>query len=162
MLKAAAMMRNLVARPPAPERRLHARVLLHWQRIARGRPLVPLDEFDWTSLEDHSSHGFLLDVDDPAAPLVRYVGPVLAEEARLEGVKVPLAAVPANSLLARFANQFTAVLEGGQPITAGYEFTTSAGYRVLCRGALVPLSSTGLRIDHVYGAVSWKSEKVVQ
>ena len=162
MLKAAAMMRNLVARRPAPERRLHERVLLHWQRVARGRSLVPLREFDWSSLEDDSSHGFLLDLQDLAAPRLRHVGPVLAAEAQLESGQVPLASVPANSLLARFANQFTAVLGSGEPITADYEFVTTAAYRVLCRGVLVPLSSSGTRIDHVYGAVSWKSEKVAQ
>jgi hypothetical protein len=160
MWKAVAMMRSLVARPPVRERRLHARVLMYWQGVARGRDLVPLEEFDWLSLEEDSSHGFLLDLRQPDLPVFSYVGPVLAEEARIDGMPAALASVGANSLLARFGSQFQTVLDSAKPITADYEFVTAAGYRVLCRGALLPLSTSGVAIDHVYGAVSWKSEKV--
>lgn len=160
MWKAVAMMRSLVARQPAPERRLHVRVLIYWQGVARGRDLVPLEDFDWISLEEDSSHGFLLDLRPADGPEFSYVGPVLAEEARVDGTPAALASVSTNSLLARFGSKFHSVLETGKPVTADHEFVTPAGYRVLCRGALLPLSKDGLAIDHVYGAVSWKSEKV--
>lgn len=150
----------MVARRPVRERRLHERVLMYWQGVARGRDLVPLEEFDWIALEEDSSHGFLLDLRRPDVPEFSYVGPVLAEEARVHGTPATLASVPINSLLARFGSQFQSVLESAKPMTADYEFVTPAGYRVLCRGVLVPLSAGGVVIDHVYGTVSWKSEKV--
>src|SRR3546814_14136375 len=46
------------------------------------------------------------------------------------------------------------------PVMAEYDFVTNGGYHVLCRGALLPLSSDGVMLDHVYGVISWKSEKI--
>ncbi|MDT9599633.1 PAS domain-containing protein [Sphingosinicella rhizophila] len=141
------------------ERRLHIRALLHWQAAAGGRDLVPLEGFDWLAFEDRSSHVFLLDLTDEAEPAFAYVGPVLRDEADVSGDDIRLDQVPPDSLLARFAGQFPQVVASGAPITADYEFVTPAGYRVLCRGVLVPLSKSGSRIDHVCGWISWKSEK---
>ena len=68
--------------------------------------------------------------------------------------------ISANILLMRFASHHERALASGQPETAEYDFVTFAGYHVLCRGALLPLSADGVSLDHVYGVVSWKSEKV--
>lgn len=145
-----------------PERRLHKRALAYWEEAAAGRALVPLEGFDWLAVEDGSSHAFLLDLTDPAKACLAYVGPVLRDEADIEGDDIPLERVPEQSLLARFASQFPKVLEGKAPITADHVFVTAANYRVLCRGVLVPLSKSASAIDHVCGWISWKSEKVVE
>lgn len=142
------------------ERRLHKRAMLYWHTMRRDREFVLLSEFDPLSLEDRSSHGFLLDLTDQFAPMLRYIGPILREEAAVTAKVVALKGVCDTSLLSRFASRFPEVLELRKPVTAEYDFVTGAGYRVLCRGALVPLSSDGITLDHVYGVISWKSEKV--
>lgn len=156
----AGLLKRLFSPKAKVERRLHKRALAYWQEAAAGRALVPLDGFDWLAVEDGSSHAFLLDLTKPAEPAFAYVGPVLRDEASVEGDNIPLKNVPEQSLLARFGSQFPKVLDGKVPITADHEFVTPADYRVLCRGVLVPLSKSGSVIDHVCGWISWKSEKV--
>lgn len=154
------ILKELFGRPSRTlERRLHRRATLYWQSLGGGRRLVGLAEFDPSRIEDDLSHGFLLDLRNLHQPLFSYIGPVLEQEAGLEGKHIDFAAVPSASLLMRFASHYARVLESGQPETAEYGFMTAAGYHVLCRGALLPISSDGEVIDHVYGAVSWKSEK---
>jgi hypothetical protein len=145
---------------PVVERRLHKRAVLYWSRAADERGLLHLRDLDATALEDWLTHGFLLDLTDSAAPRIVRVGPVLQEEAGIGGGPVNLADVDPNSLLARFAAHHPRVLYAHAPVMAEYDFVTDAGYRVLCRGALLPVSAGGDAIDHVYGVVSWKSEKV--
>jgi hypothetical protein len=142
------------------ERRLHRRALQYWQNALGDDGLVRLADFDPLAIEDDFSHGFLLDVRAPIGPRFSYVGPVLEQEAGVSGINVLLAGVRADSLLMRFASHYPRVLDSGAPETAEYDFVTDAGYHVLCRGALLPLSSDGVTLDHVYGVVSWKSERV--
>lgn len=154
------LMRRLIpGGAPMLERRIHRRAVLAWRNARGDRPLVTLERFDPLAIEDRSSHGFLLDLRG-SEPLLVYVGPVLMQEAGLAEAGVPLAAAPETSLVAQFAAHHPRALESADPITAEYEFVTPARYRVLCRGALLPLSSDGERIDHVYGVVNWKSEKL--
>lgn len=141
------------------ERRLHKRAIQYWQNALGDGQLVALTDFNPLEIEDDYSHGFLLDLRIPAEPFLSYIGPVLEQEARLTDNKASLSEVPANSLLMRFAGHYPRVLESGRPETAEYDFMTHAGYHVLCRGALLPLSADGATVDHVYGVVSWKSEK---
>ena len=141
------------------ERRLHLRAANYWQSLAAAGLPVRLDRFKGRGLENDFSHCFLLDLAQ-SEPRLAHVGPVLTDEAGLTGTPVALAEVAEDSLLAQFASRFAEVLESEAPVTAEYDFVTPAGYCVSCRGALLPLSSDGERIDHVFGAVSWKSEKV--
>jgi len=163
MMRMAQLMRKLRPQPgPALERRLHRRAVDYWRSVLGENERVRLCDFDLLAIEDDTSHGFLLDLRVPAAPILSYVGPVLEQEAGLSGTPVRLAEVTANCLLSRFAGHHGRVLESGKPETAEYDFVTDAGYHVLCRGALLPLSSDGTTVDHVYGVVSWKSEKIAQ
>lgn len=141
------------------ERRLNRRALLYWRSIRRAGDLVAVDKFDPQALEDCSSHGFMLDLRDTAAPLVCHVGPVLHEEADITQLPVALADVSPQSLLGQFGRRWEEVLSRQQPVTAEYDFSTER-YHIFCRGVLLPLSSGGQVIDHVYGVISWKSEKL--
>jgi hypothetical protein len=141
------------------ERRLNRRALLYWRSVGRAGDLVAVNKFDPQALEDCSSHGFMLDLRDVAAPLICHVGPVLQEEADITHLPMTLADVPPRSLVGQFGRRWEEVLSQQQPVTAEYEFTT-ASYRIFCRGVLLPLSSDGQTIDHVYGVISWKSEKL--
>jgi hypothetical protein len=145
---------------PDPERRLHERATLYWERAREKREFVSLGEFDWLSLEDNSSHAFLLKLSDGGGPVFTYIGPVLRDEAGVEEEEILLKDAPQTSLLVRFGTQYANAVELAAPVTADYDFVTAAGYRVLCRGALLPLSESGFGVDHVFGVISWKSEKV--
>jgi hypothetical protein len=147
-------------KPPTVERRLHNRVMLHWQTIKRDSEFVILDDFDPMVLEDSSTHGFLLDLTTAGQPVLRFIGPVLRDEASINGSDVPLRDVAHDTLLWRFADRYPEVLARRTAIPAEYDFITSAGYHVLCRGVLLPLSSDGVLLDHIYGVISWKSEKL--
>ena len=140
------------------ERRLNRRALLYWRSIGQAGDLVAVDKFDPQALEDCSSHGFMLDLRDAAGPLICHVGPVLHEEADIKQLPVALADVSQRSLLGQFGRRWEDVLAQQQPVTAEYDFTTDR-YHIFCRGVLLPLSSDGQAIDHVYGVISWKSEK---
>jgi hypothetical protein len=146
--------------PSGAERRLHNRALLYWdqQRESHAFPLV-LD-FDAARLEDMHSHGFLLDLSPAGEPCVAMIGDVLRDEADLAGGPARLHDIKATSLLGQFAGRYHTVLEERRPFTSEYVFTTEADYRVSCRGVLLPLSSDGTSIDHIYGVISWKSEKI--
>lgn len=141
------------------ERRLNRRALLYWQSIKQDGELVVVDAFDPQSLEDYSAHGFMLDLRQTQTPIVCHVGPVLLEEADLTTLPVDLTAVSQRSLLGQFAGRWPEVMSQQQPVTAEYDFATER-YQILCRGVLLPLSSDGQVIDHVYGVISWKSEKL--
>jgi hypothetical protein len=155
------LMKRFLPQPGrAMERRLHKRAVLYWWHARGERDVAVLADFDPLEIEDDFSHGFLLDLRAADDPVFTYIGPVLAQEAGVEGDRVHLASVPETSLLMRFASHRARALASGQPETAEYDFVTFAGYHVLCRGALLPLSADGVTLDHVYGVVSWKSEKV--
>ena len=156
------MRRVFLPRGEALERRLHKRVVQYWRNALGEGELVALADFDPLEIEDDASHGFLLDLRLRTEPTFSYIGQVLEQEAGVDGDQIRLAVVPAHSLLSRFATHYSRVLESGQPETAEYDFVTDAGYHVLCRGALLPLSTDGVTVDHVYGVVSWKSEKVAK
>jgi hypothetical protein len=145
---------------PTVERRLHNRVTLHWQTLKRDSEFVLLKDFDPMVLEDSSTHGFLLDLTKADQPVLRFLGPVLRDEASIEGHDVLLTDVAKDTLLRRFAARYPEVSADRSAVSAEYDFITSAGYHVLCRGVLLPLSSDGVLLDHVYGVISWKSEKV--
>lgn len=159
------MLSRLFRRRPAPdrartlERRLSRRALLYWRSLGREGQLVRVGAFDPMALEDYSAHGFMLDLRGEGGPVACHVGPVLQEEADVDAVPIALARVPERSLLGQFARRWEEVVASGEPVQADYNFATER-YHILCRGVLLPLSSDGAAIDHVYGVISWKSEKL--
>ena len=142
------------------ERRLHRRALLYWHSIGRGRDFPSVADFDPLALEDRSAHGFMVDVTNSAMPMLTHVGLVLRDEASVKSVPIALADVAPDTLLGQFAGRWNEVLDSRRPVEAEYVFVTEAGYRVFCRGVLLPLSSSVSEIDHIYGVISWKSEKL--
>ena len=155
------IVRNANPRRSLPrERRLHRRAMLYWEGLKREHELPLLETFNFFELEDRAGHGFLLDLRDTAEPVVIQAGDVLRDEGDLADVPVKLDDVPSTSLVGQFGRQWKLVLSQREPAVSEYDFVTAAGYHVYCRGVLLPLSSDGSAIDHVYGVISWKSEKV--
>jgi hypothetical protein len=148
------------ARTAMTEKRLHKRALLYWEERRAGRDCALLGDFNIAELEGVDPHSFLLDMTLSSDPIVAHVGDLLREEADLPSGPSRLENVRPASLLGQFARRWETVVEERQPLTSEYVFTTEAGFRVSCRGVLLPLSATGHDIDHLCGVVGWKSEKI--
>lgn len=146
-------------RAAATERRLHRRAASYWQSLRDGVDVPLLKDFDLTFCEEFASRGFLLHIDRDG-PVLSHVGEILMDEAELASPLIALADVPATSLVGLFGRRYAQVLNGRTPVTTEHVFDTDAGYRISCRSVLLPFRGSGDMIDHVYGVVSWKSEKI--
>lgn len=146
-------------RAAAGERRLHRRAASYWRSLTNGRAVPLLKDLDFTCSEEFEFHGFLLHIDGDK-PALTHVGEILLDEAELSSPLIALDDVPVTSLLGQFGRRYPQVLIERAPITTEYVFDTNAGYRISCRGVLLPFSASGDSIDHVYGVVSWKSEQI--
>ena len=82
------------------------------------------------------------------------------DEAEISSPLIALVDVPDTSLLGKFGRRYPQALIERAPVTTEYVFDTDAGYRISCRGVLLPFSGSEDSIDHVYGVVSWKSEQI--
>lgn len=118
-----------------------------------------LADFAFARDKEFSSRGFLLNV-EPMRPVLTHVGEILMDEAELSSPIIALDAVPAETLLGRFGRRYSQAIDARAPVTTEHVFDTSAGYRISCRGVLLPFRATGDSIDHVYGVISWKSELI--
>ena len=156
------LQRGRRSRTAMAERRLHKRALLHWEELSGGRDWARLHDFDIADLEGVAPHSFILDLTSPGDPIVAHAGDLLREEAELPSGPTHLRDVRPASLLGQFAGRWKMAIRDRRPFTSEYVFTTEAGFRVSCRGVLLPLSATGHDIDHLCGVVGWKSEKVVE
>lgn len=145
---------------PSSERRLHNRAKAVWHATRRGRAFPTPDDFGAQQIDEVLEHGFLLEIRPKEAPLVGYAGAILCEEAELDSVPISLAMVSKSSLLGQFGWRWEQVVEACEPMTSEYEFTTEAGYKVSCRGILLPLARDGKCLDHIFGVVNWKSKKL--
>lgn len=145
---------------PISERRLHNRARALWQAARRGQEFPCLEELDHLQINDISEHGFILQLRKNDAPLIVQAGEILLEEARLEATPVSLAVISDISLLGQFGSRWPQVVLAREPMTAEYEFTTEQGYKIYCRGILLPLAADGETIDQIYGVVNWKSKKL--
>lgn len=143
------------------ERRLHNRALIYWEERSDGRDFAALSQFNIADLEGVHPHSFILDLTFRDDPVIASAGDLLCEEADLPGAPARLKDVRPSSLLGQFARRWELVVEERRPLTSEYVFTTDAGFRVYCRGVLLPLSATGCDIDHLCGVVGWKSVKLV-
>jgi hypothetical protein len=149
-------------RPSQGERRLHNRALAYWNDLREEHELPLVDRFNFSEFESISSHGFLLELFTHDEPTVTHVGDVLYEEAGSPPLPANLDEISQDTLLGRFARRWEQVTTLREPFTSEHVFTTFAGYRISCRGVLLPLSTSGYVADSIFGVISWKSEKVAQ
>jgi hypothetical protein len=147
--------------PGEAERRLHNRALAYWSALKSDYAYPLVEQFDFCKFETISSHGFLLDLFTYGEPTITFVGDVLGEEAECFSLPARLKDISEDSLLGQFAGRWSEIATTGKPQTSEYVFETFAGYRVFCRGVLLPLSDLGTTVDCIFGVISWKSEKIV-
>ena len=146
--------------PPAigtDERRMHVRAYNFWVSLLDGRPFPSVDALDPTHARDFGDHGVLLDFSDgPADPSIRFLGAALRAESGLDGPIDRISQVPGRSLLSRLTDHYLQIIANRAPIGFEAEFINARGNNTLYRGILMPFSSDGSAIDHVYGVINWK------
>ncbi|PTQ13187.1 hypothetical protein CLG96_03425 [Sphingomonas oleivorans] len=145
--------------PPAigaRERRIHARAHDHWQSLLRGRAFPSIAELDGAWLRGFAPHALLIELSG-TKPSIAFIGETLRDEAGLgaEG-RLALADMPEGSLLSHLATRYPQVLARRAPIDFEAELAGDHGDILLYRGILLPFSSNGRDIDHIYGLLSWK------
>jgi hypothetical protein len=146
--------------PPAigtDERRMHVRAYNFWVSLLRGRSLPSVDSFEPSQVRDFGDHGVLLDFRDGADnPAIPFLGAALRAESGLVGSIDRISQVPGRSLLSRLTDHYLQIIANRAPIGFEAEFVNARGNNTLYRGILMPFSSDGTTIDHVYGVINWK------
>jgi hypothetical protein len=146
--------------PPAigtDERRMHVRAYKFWVSLLRGRSLPSVESFDPEQIRDFGDHGVLLDFSDgPGNPAIPFVGAALRAESDVTGNIERISQVPGRSLLSRLTDHYLQIIANRAPIGFEAEFVNARGNNTLYRGILMPFSSDGTAIDHVYGVINWK------
>ena len=141
----------------ADERRLQMRAYHHWASLLRGRLLPSAADIDLARLDGLAPYAVLLTLGhDGDEPQLRFVGGRLRAEAAVPAGGVPLARVPAGTVLARLTGHVDDVVARRTPVRLEAEFLSARGRETLCRGVLMPLSSDGETIDALFGVINWK------
>ena len=139
------------------ERRMHVRAYNHWVSLLKGRSYPAIEDLETAGPTDFQAHGVLLDftggMDDPA---ISAIGEALSEECGVHQEISRISQVPARSLLSRLTDQYLQIIANRAPIGFEAEFVGTRGHNTLYRGILMPFSSDGEMIDHVYGVINWK------
>ena len=146
--------------PPAigtDERRMHVRAYKFWVSLLHGRPFPSIDSFDPARVPDFGPHGVLLDFSDGAGdPAIVHLGAALRTEGGIDRPIARVSDVPGRSLLSRLTDHYLQIIANRSPIGFEAEFVNVRGNDTLYRGILMPFSSDGETIDHVYGVINWK------
>jgi hypothetical protein len=141
----------------ADERRMHVRAYNYWVSLLDGRAFPSISDLDPTTLDDFGPNSVLLDFSDGTDdPKVSYLGRALREECDLLGDVRRISDVPKRSLLSRLTDHYLQIIANSAPIGFEAEFVGQRGHNTMYRGILMPFSSTGERIDFIYGVINWK------
>jgi len=160
---AASRMDNIEAPPLKPglgmERRMNIRAFDYWESLLDGRDFPAVGDLDPEVIAPFREHSLLIDFTAGYdAPVMRYIGAHLREEASLIAEDIDPNDVPAGTLLSRLTSHYLEILANRAPIGFEAEFQNETGQRVLYRGILLPLSDDGTTINFIYGVLSWKIE----
>jgi len=139
------------------ERRMHVRAYNYWVSLLDGRPFPSIKDLDPRTLGDFGPHSVLLDFSDGSDDAkVSWLGGALREECGLIGEIRRISDVPKRSLLSRLTDHYMQIIANSAPIGFEAEFVGQRGLNTMYRGILMPFSSTGDRIDFIYGVINWK------
>ena len=139
------------------ERRMHVRAYNHWVSLLAGRAYPSIANLDPAGIADFGAHSVLIDFtggDD--RPTIAYLGRALREECAIDPSIVRIADVPGRSLLSRLTDHYLQIIANRAPVGFEAEFVNTRGHNTMYRGILMPFSSTGDRIDFIYGVINWK------
>jgi hypothetical protein len=139
------------------ERRMHVRAYNFWVSLLGGRQFPSLHALNPARVRDFGDHGVLLDfMDGPDDPAIRFLGDALRTEGGMDGEIDRISAVPEGTLLTRLVAPYTQIVTNRAPVGFEAEFVNVRGNTTLYRGILLPFSSDGIEIDHVYAVINWK------
>ena len=139
------------------ERRMHVRAYNFWAGLLGDLPFPSVASLVDSDAPDFANHAVLLKfdrgIDNPA---IAWLGEQLAIECDTTKAIKRLSDVPGRSLLSRITDHYMQIIANQAPIGFEAEFVNLRGVTVLYRGILLPFSSDGEAIDHVYGVINWK------
>ncbi len=139
------------------ERRMQVRAYNFWAGLLGDLPFPSVASLVDSDAPDFANHAVLLKfdrgVDNPA---IAWLGEQLAIECDTTKAIKRLSDVPGRSLLSRITDHYMQIIANQAPIGFEAEFVNLRGVTVLYRGILLPFSSDGEAIDHVYGVINWK------
>jgi hypothetical protein len=139
------------------ERRLQVRAYSLWTGLLGDRRFPALSTFVIDTPADLAPFGVLIDFSaGNVDPAISRIGAALADECGPPGSIARLSDAPDGSLLSRIADHYHEILTRPAPVGFEAEFVNWRGATVLYRGILLPFSSDGEAIDHVFGVVNWK------
>lgn len=143
------------------ERRMQVRAYNFWASLLGDRPFPSVTMLTEGEAPDFANHAVLLKFDRGIEnPAIAWLGEQLADECdaggKGTGAIKRLSDVPGRSLLSRITDHYMQILANQAPIGFEAEFVNLRGVTVLYRGILLPFSSDGATIDHVYGVINWK------
>ena len=139
------------------ERRMQVRAYNFWAGLLGDLPFPSVASLVDSDAPDFANHAVLLKfdrgIDNPA---IAWLGEQLAIECDTTKAIKRLSDVPGRSLLSRITDHYMQIIANQAPIGFEAEFVNLRGVTVLYRGILLPFSSDGEAIDHVYGVINWK------
>ena len=143
------------------ERRMQVRAYNFWAGLLGDKSYPSVASLIDGEAPDFANHAVLLKfdrgVDNPA---IAWLGEQLADECDTSTKSTKaikrLSDVPGRSLLSRITDHYMQIIANQAPIGFEAEFVNLRGMTVLYRGILLPFSSDGAAIDHVYGVINWK------
>ncbi|HEY0147803.1 MAG TPA: hypothetical protein VGB70_02245 [Allosphingosinicella sp.] len=139
------------------ERRMHVRAYNYWVSLLDGRPYPSIRDLNPQTMVDFGPHSVLLDFTEGSDdPQVAWLGRSLREECDLIGDIRRISDVPKRSLLSRLTDHYLQIIANRAPIGFEAEFVGQRGKNTMYRGILMPFSSSGEKIDFIYGVINWK------
>lgn len=150
------------APPPAigqDERRMQVRAYNFWAGLLGEEEFPEIYRLDPDGHPDFGPFSVLLDLSqDQSDPRIVHLGSALAEACGCDrgDASTRLSDVPGNSLLTRITDHYGELLSNRAPIGFEAEFASGPDRHAIYRGILLPFSTDGTVIDHVYGVLNWK------
>jgi hypothetical protein len=139
------------------ERRMQVRAYNFWASLLGDQPFPSVADLTKGEAPDFANHAVLLKFDRGINnPAIAWLGEQLADECDTSKAIKRLSDVPGRSLLSRITDHYMQIIANQAPIGFEAEFVNLRGVTVLYRGILLPFSSDGETIDHVYGVINWK------
>lgn len=143
------------------ERRMQVRAYNFWASLLGDAPFPLVTGLKDGAAPDFADHAVLLEFDNGIEnPAIAMLGQALAAECETGSAEPRairrLSDIPGRSLLSRITDHYLQIIANQAPIGFEAEFINLRGVTVLYRGILLPFSSDGERIDHVYGVINWK------
>jgi len=141
----------------ADERRMQVRAYNFWAGLLNSERLPRVGPLREGTLPDFADHSVLLHFDQGVEdPAIVYVGAALLADCEGQTDMARLSQVPGRSILSRITDHYMQIVANEAPIGFEAEFADQRGRTILYRGILLPFSTDGTTLDHIYGVINWK------